>query len=275
MGATCVNYLQSPIMLVDSKGAVRPLIPTDHSRVSLRLFCFPHAGGMSSVFYPWAKRLPPTIEMGVIQLPGRGARIAESPLTELHSILAELMSVLRECDQVPFALFGHSMGALLAYELARTLTCVGISPRAVFVSAACAPQTVTHRTQLHRLPNAALIQELAERYHAVPVEILNDDEAQELFLPALRADLELLETYAHTPGVLLECPIFAFGGKADPEVTSEDLLRWREQTQHAFRVELFPGGHFYLYELQDSFLQALNTALMALMDGATSKTPLL
>ena len=267
-----MTHRQSPIMLVDGRGGVRPFDGAVSDRRVLRLICFSHAGGLSSVFYPWARRLPRAVEVGVVQLPGRGARIAEAPFKDVRSVVAEVAPVLRAYGNASFVLFGHSMGALLAFELARALKSSDVRPRALIVSGARAPHVTVRETALHRLPDAALVTEMAERYNRVPASLLNDAEALELFLPPLRADLELLETYAHQPGEPLDCPLFAFGGATDAEVSGGDLLRWREQTRQAFRAQLFPGGHFYLYERPNFFFEALGIELRALAEAMATDT---
>ena len=150
----------------------------------------------------------------------------------------------------PFAFFGHSMGALVSFELARLLhkeyKC---SPSHLFVSGRRAPQVPDPDPPIHTLPNSEFLQEL-RRLNGTPEAVLQNDELMQLLLPTLRADFAVLETYVYTPQPLLDYPITAFGGLQDPEVCCEVLEAWRDQTRAAFSLHKFPGDHFFLHTAQ-------------------------
>jgi len=200
-----------------------------------RVFVFHHAGGSASS-YQLGKHFPADVEVCAVQLPGRESRFTERPVTAMDQVVDELTAAIRA--DLPFAFFGHSMGALIAFEVARQLAADG--PDHVFASAHRAPH-LADPTVLHGLDDDALADRLAATNPA-----LADPELREIFLPILRADLTLCETYVHTPGEPLSCPITVFGGREDDIVTEAELRAWRQHTSAGFALRTFPGGHFYL-----------------------------
>ena len=211
---------------------------------SLRLFCFPYAGGSASVYRNWTD-LPPEIEVCPVQLPGRDERFREPAFTRGDALCDALVVALADHLDRPFAIFGHSMGAIIAYELTRRLQARGLSPRHLFVSGQRAPHIPLRRPQSYDLPDPAFRNRLRE-LNGTPEEVLQDAELMGLLLPRLRCDFELSETYAGTGGAPLSCPITAFGGAQDHEVSRTDIAAWRDLTTSAFDSGIFPGGHFYL-----------------------------
>ncbi|UFP93835.1 thioesterase II family protein [Gloeobacter morelensis] len=247
-------------MAVSSKWVV---FPRPNPRARLRLFCFPYAGGAAHVFRNWPSRLPESLEVGALELPGHGGRLAEAPFTELPPLVRAAAAALAPYQDRPVALFGHSMGALIAFELARMLKREhNLAPVHLFVSARRAPQMATDAdaVQLHRLPAQELIERL-RRLNGTPRAALADAELMELLLPTLRADFAVCETYRYTSETLLPCPITVFGGLQDPEVSLSELEGWREQTKAAFARYLLPGDHFFLHTSQILLLQALQQQL--------------
>jgi len=212
----------------------------------LRLFCFPWAGVGASAFYSWLTHLPGEVELTAIQYPGREDRLGETPLRRLSPLLELLIRDLTTyCDR-PFAFFGHSMGALVAFELTRELMRAGLpAPGHLFVSGRQAPQLPEPRAPILDLPDAEFIAELQQRYGGVPEAIARDPELSAIFLPAIRADLELVYAYAYEPGPALDCGISAFGGTED-RIGREHLEGWRLQTSGPFRLHLLSGDHFFL-----------------------------
>jgi len=215
----------------------------------LRLFCFPHAGGAASAYRTWPQQLPADIELCAVQLPGRENRIRETPFRDAQALSQALLTALLPYLDKPFALFGHSMGALLAYEVAQQVRQAGQLPRYLFVSGRRAPWLPDDDTMLHTLPtDEAFLVELQRRYHNLPEVLFTEPELRDLFVPLLRADFTLVERY-HCPGPLpLPCPLVAFGGADDARVPQAALWAWHAATQAAFALHLFPGGHFYLNE---------------------------
>ena len=210
----------------------------------LRLFCFPYAGGSASVYRHWTD-LPPEIEICPVQLPGRDERFREPAFTRADALCDALVVALADYLDTPFAVFGHSMGAIIAYEFTRRLHARGSMPRHLLVSGQRAPHIPLRRKQSFSLPDPAFKNRLLE-LDGTPVAVLQDAELMELLLPRLRSDFELSETYARARHAPLSCPIAAFGGAQDKEVSRSDLEAWREVTTTAFDLRIFPGGHFYL-----------------------------
>jgi len=214
----------------------------------LRLFCFPYAGAGALIFRKWSDGLPADIEVCPIQLPGRGTRLTEPPFTMLSCLVEALARVLDPLLDKPFAFFGHSLGALIAFELARQIRRHhGVHPVRLFASAGRAPQ-IPHRTPpIHNLADKEFLAEL-RRLNGTPRELLDHEELMEVMLPILRADFALYETYLYSNEPPLNCPISAFGGVQDRRVSASDLEAWRSQTSASFSLRMFPGDHFFLKE---------------------------
>lgn len=171
----------------------------------------------------------------------------EAPYTRMALLVAEIAAAIDELLDRPYAIFGHSMGALVAFELARTLRGRGAPmPDSLFVSGRRAPQLPDPDPPLHGLAEDRFIGEMARRYNGIPQIILEDADLMRLFLPTLRADFELIETHAYADQAPLACPIVAFGGQSDGRASSADLLAWQAQTDASFGLRLFRGDHFYL-----------------------------
>lgn len=224
----------------------------------LRLFCFPSAGGIASAYRTWPNKLPPDIEVYLVQLPGRSPRLMERPFTKLSHLVQTLVPILQPYLNIPFAFFGHSMGALLGFEIARQLHRQNSpGPVHLFTCSSPAPQKPTRNPPIHLLPEAAFLAELSHRYNAIPQPILQNKELMQLFLPSLRADLAMLETYVYTTEKPLKCPISAFGGWQDSVVSNCDLAEWCDQTLSSFTLQMFSGDHFFLHSNKSPFLQVL------------------
>jgi len=225
----------------------------------LRLFCFPYAGAGALIFRAWSDGLPADVEVCPVQLPGRGTRLMERPFTQLSPLVEALAQALVPLLDKPFAFFGHSLGALVSFELARRIRRqYGVHPVRLFVSAGRAPQ-IPHRTRpIHTLPDKDLLVEL-RRLNGMPSELLDHEELMEIMLPVLRADFAVYETYVYLTEPPLDCPISAFGGLQDLRVKDSDLEAWRAQTSASFSLRMFPGDHFFLK--QPLLLQTLSQEL--------------
>lgn len=243
--------------------------PQKNTRARYRLFCFPYSGGSASIFVPWARALPASIEVWPIQLPGRGARLSEPPFTQMNALVQALFQAILPYLDKPFIFFGHSMGALLSFELARYLRRhAGLLPVHLIASGHRAPQVPDPDPPIHNLPEPAFLDEL-RRLNGTPEEILHHDELRQLLLPTLRADFTVCETYAYTNDEPLECPISAFGGLQDKDVARYHLEAWQLQTRSTFTVRMFPGDHFFLNTARSLLLQALVRELSHLVVSAS------
>jgi surfactin synthase thioesterase subunit len=234
----------------------------------VRLYCFPHSGGSTGEYLRWAGALPGVHVLGV-NLPGRAARIAEPPLTSVPALVSALLDAA--VFETPCVFFGHSFGALLAYEVARELAVRGReSPGRVVLSAYPPPHQPQEREPMSDLPDEALFAAIDERYGGLPGELRSDPELMALVVPAYRADLAALETYRHRPGPPLDIPLDVFAGERDDVAPPEHLAEWRQYTTAAFRLHRFPGGHFYFRQEPGAPLATLATLLTA---PATAPTP--
>ena len=245
--------------------------PKLNPQASLRLFCFPYAGGSALSFRNWPDLLPATIEVCPIELPGRGMRLKEAPFTQLAPLVEEIVQSLLPYLDKPFAFFGHSMGGLTSFEVARLLRrTYARNPAHLFVSGRRAPQIPDSDSPIHTLPDAEFLKEL-HRLNGTPEEVLANEELMQLLLPTLRADFAALETYTYQPESPLSRPITAFGGLQDPDVSCDMLEAWQEQTSATFSLQMFLGDHFFIHTAQSLLLQSLTQIL----NRSTSQMPCL
>jgi medium-chain acyl-[acyl-carrier-protein] hydrolase len=209
-----------------------------------RLVCFPHAGAGAAAYHGWAELLAPEVRVSVVQLPGREDRIREPRYDSVGPLLDDLLPVLAALDE-PFAFFGHSMGALVAYEATRRLRDLALpQPTHLFVSGRQAPHVPDRDAHIARLPSEEFLRAV-QTLNGFPAEVLADRELARLVEPTLRADFALCEGYRFTPGEPLDRPISAFGGTGD-DVGRDDLDRWRSLTRCRFELRMLPGDHFFV-----------------------------
>ncbi len=234
------------------------------SAAQARLFCFPHAGGGAAVFRGWEEGLPPEILVCPARLPGRESRRQETPIDRMDQLIDALARAIEPLLDRPFAFFGHSMGAAVAFELARCLRRDDKPlPVCLFVSGARAPQFRLGHVPPPEPSEREFLEQL-RRLEGVPKEILDHEELLKLILPALKADAALYRNYAYLPEPPLPCPIHAYGGEQDPNVHREHLEAWREQTTAGFRLRMFPGGHFFMESDRSRLLAALSEQVQSM-----------
>lgn len=239
--------------LVEGKTRIKP---------KLRLFCLPYAGGGASLFREWQDAMPGDVQVAAIQLPGRENRINETPVDHIREVVSHLVKVLPPYCDIPFMFFGHSLGAKIAFELIRTLRREnGVQPLHLLVSGARAPH-MPEPFPLHHLPDEGFIDGL-RRYSAMPEEVLQNKELMGLFMPVLRADFSLDETYEYYDDAPFGCPITAFGGTEDHEISQDELLAWKQYTTNEFACHTFPGDHFFIKSSQKAFLGTVTEILGA------------
>lgn len=228
-------------------GAVPSWFPAvkSYQAPRMRLFCFPYAGAGVAVFRTWPDSFPENIELRVAQLPGRGSRLREARFKQMNPLSETLANALGPLLDRPFAFFGHSLGALVAFEVARNLRARGFIPEHLFLSANIAPQIPDPARPIHQLPEEEFLRELKD-LNGMPQGVLDSAELLEIVLPAVRSDFAVLETYRYNPQPPLDCPITVFGGMQDPRTTRTGLEGWRTQTNKDFDLVMLEGGHFFI-----------------------------
>jgi surfactin synthase thioesterase subunit len=209
----------------------------------------------ATLFRNWQAALPSSLEVCAVQLPGRESRLRETPFSAMNPLVEALLPALQPLMDRPFAFFGHSMGSAVAAELTVRLAQVGgPQPTHLFVSGRRAPHLPDPEPPLGDLPDEAFLSEINRRYGGIPREILAERELLELLVPGLRADIRALESYRPSSPLTFNCPVSVFGGSDDTRATHAQLTAWGDQARGAFRVRLFPGGHFYLNEARSQLL---------------------
>lgn len=231
-------------------------------QAGLRLFCFPYAAGGASIFRTWQDGLPQEIEVCPIQPPGRENRLSEERFLRVPPLAEAVADAIRPLTDVPFAFFGHSLGAVVAYETAlRLRETGGPAPLMMIVSARRAPGVPPRDEPTYSLPPDEFRAKL-EELEGTPKAVLEHPELMELMEPLLRADFELNDTYEPSGKEPLECPVTAFGGLEDPDVDREHLEPWEKITRGAFRLRMFAGGHFFIHEQQPTVIASVAQELM-------------
>lgn len=231
----------------------------------LRLFCFPYAGGGAYAFSKWKRSLPPNIDFCPVELPGHGTRISENAFYELLPLVEEITQGIEQHLDKPFVFFGHSMGALISFELTRYLRRNNRTlPLKLFLSGNSAPHLRSNDSFIHELPELEFIEKIKE-LEGTPPEVLDNKELKQLYLPLIRADFTLCETYVYQTEPPLDCPITVFGGLQDSYVTLDSLKAWQRQTSTDFSIRFFQGGHFFLQVSEQQILEILYKELYKLV----------
>ncbi len=226
----------------------------------IRLFCVPYAGAGASVFFPWTKTLKPAVDLWAARLPGREGRYREPAPTSITEIAEALWNAIHDAPPSPrLILYGHSMGAVVAFELARRLRDRGPQiPDLIMVSGRAAPNLAGNpQDWLHPLPDARFLELLEARYQGLPRQIRDDSELLRIFLPVLRADLRSVELYQHAAAQPLPCPLTVLHGLDDASTSLAQAAAWRAHSTGPFRLEAMPGGHFFPFQNPGATLKAL------------------
>ncbi|MEM8805127.1 MAG: alpha/beta fold hydrolase [Cyanobacteria bacterium P01_G01_bin.38] len=233
------------------------VFPRPDPDASMRLFCFSHAGAGASTFRPWGAHASPGIEICAVQYPGRETRLRESPFRDIGALVADMHSALLPYLDRQFICFGHSVGALICFEWVRYLRRQGCPlPVRLFVSGRQAPQVPLPLPWIHTLPDSGLKAELRS-YGGTPEVVLQSNEFMAIYLPILRADLAINETYAYLPDEPIAAPISIFGGLQDHRVSFNSLEAWDKQTTKGSKLRLLPGGHLFIRDSSKAILQAI------------------
>jgi pyochelin biosynthetic protein PchC len=242
----------------DAELWIRRFHPSPDS--GIRLVCFPHAGGAASYYFAVSRDLAPGIEVLAVQYPGRQDRRLEPLIDNVPDLADQIFAALAPQAARPFAFFGHSMGAVLAFEVARRLRSrLGVSPERLFVSGRRAPSR-SREASVHLRDDAGIIAEL-DRLGGTDKRLLSEPEVLEAIVTVSRNDYKVAETYDWTPGAPLDCPVTALIGTADPQVSVEEARAWSTHTTGAFELSVFPGGHFYLDQARAEVLQVIVSGL--------------
>lgn len=232
--------------------------PNDRAR--LRLFCFPYAGGRASIFRPWVDGLPPDVELCSIQLPGREERLREPPYRRLEPLVQALADAIAPYLDRPFAFYGHSMGALVSFEVARQLRKkYDRQPVMLHLAAFRAPQLQNPNIKIYHLPTEVF--KVVLRADGIPETILQNDELMQLMLPTLRADYEVCDTYEYREASPLSCPFFLYCGQEDVRIREVDMLGWPVHTLEQSRMTMVSGSHLFLHTAQDLLVTKISRSL--------------
>lgn len=232
------------------------------SRPRLRLYCFPYAGGSAASFAGWQRQLDPAIEVCAVQLPGRGVRFLETPERAFAPLVAGLVTAICAQGALPFSFFGHSMGALLAFEVARALQQQGAAmPQCLMVSGCAAPQYRGAARRWHLLSDADLVAALKD-YNGTPPEVLANAELMALLLPMIRADFAAVDGYRYRAAAPLALPLTVLAGRIDERVSERQVEGWQEETTDRCQVHWFEGDHFFINSERDAVLACVQDALL-------------
>lgn len=227
----------------------------------LQLYCLPYAGGSARVFQSWRDMLPADMTLFGVEYPGHGSRISEPAIDRIDVLAGHLAGALARVPPAPYALFGHSMGALTAFEMSHRLAGRGmLSPTLLVVSGHGAASLPSTDRPVHACPDDEFIARLRE-LNATPPEVLDTPELIELMMPILRADFRAAETYVPARRPKLSIPIVAYGGLRDPDVDRDQLLAWADETTARCTVRMFPGDHFFLRTAREQVVAALTRDL--------------
>jgi len=236
----------------------------ENGRQKLRLFCFHHAGGGASLYRDWPRYSREFFEVIAVQLPGREHRIGEPAIIDMDELLDALVPVLvPELDR-PYIFFGHSLGAILAFELCRIIQRRGLrAPEHLFVSSRSSPRIRAELEKVTRLPDDELAREIHQQYGGIPDAVFVNQDLLAFIIPSLRADMLLLQTHIYRPGPLLSYPLTAFTGSEDRFARGEEMQRWADETTGPFRCEIMHGGHFYLKDVPQILLTRMIAAVIS------------
>jgi medium-chain acyl-[acyl-carrier-protein] hydrolase len=223
--------------------------------VRVRLFCFHHAGGSALFFRDWTAGAPYGVDLCPIQIPGRSTRIDEPPYRDMRALARAACEGIAALFDRPYILFGHSMGAALAYEVALAAAQRGLRLASLLAASSRRPPHLPPAHPISHHPDARFLEEL-QRFDGIPAQLLEDRSMCELIVQTARPDFELNDSYLGR-GETISCPVLAFGGDADPNVDLADLDGWRTVTRDRFAVRTFRGDHFYLNTARDEILRLL------------------
>lgn len=220
------------------------------------MFCFPFAGGGAAAFNGWVKYFQNSVTVCPVQLPGREEKIGEIPYSDMDTLVDDLVQEIKQYDRNKIILFGHSMGAKMAYGVAKKLAEADFEIEVLIVSGSRVPH-IMEPNPIHDLPDEEFANEIS-RFDGTPKAIFENKELLNFFMPMLRADFIMDETYHTSEIVKLSCPIEALGGISDKEADEETMVKWGEYAESIFNLSMFEGGHFFIREKEDEVLNKVS-----------------
>jgi medium-chain acyl-[acyl-carrier-protein] hydrolase len=244
------------------------ICPKANETAQLRLFCFSYAGVGPSMYYPWLSLLPAEIEMNLIHLPGRETRLREPAYRQMIPLIQGLTKEICPLTDKPYAFFGYSLGGTIAYELVRAIIREGYPPsRYLLVASRRAPHLPDNLPDLSTLTDTQFLLEIQSRYNGIPLQILQDPELLSVFMPVMRADFEVLQSYIYRTEEPLSIPIAAYGGDQDRYTPPEHIAAWHIHTSGPFSLKLFSGGHFFYQQQRNELVQDVAGHLTAALQA--------
>jgi surfactin synthase thioesterase subunit len=235
-----------------------------------RLVCLPHAGGSATFYLPVAAALSPRVDVVAIQYPGRQDRRNERPIDDMAVLADQIHAILQRQPEMPLILFGHSMGAIVGFEVTRRLEAAGHGPVRLVASGRRAPSTYRNET-VHLRDDAGILAEI-RKMSGTASSVLGDDEMMRAVLSALRADYRATETYTCPPDITVNCPITVMAGDNDPKTTVEEAKAWAQHTTGSFDLHVFAGGHFFLTDHAEAITKILDQYLRGAPSLGTVQT---
>ncbi|ABC33616.1 predicted thioesterase involved in non-ribosomal peptide biosynthesis [Hahella chejuensis KCTC 2396] len=240
----------------------RWFMPAPQAGKSIRLFCFPYAGGSPNAFRSWVKRFPDDMDVVVVRLPGRENRISEAPFSEWPPLVESVLQAIVPYLNQPFAFFGHSFGGRVIFELTRRLQSYGGPlPEHVFISGCRCPHLSSHQPFIHQLPMEGLIERIRQM-NGAPEAALQDQQLMALMEPMLRADFKLSECWSGDKSQTLRVPITALSGQDDPIDASARMQEWEDYTSGGFQLRTFPGDHFFIRSSEQEVTAFISQTLL-------------
>lgn len=252
------NHTKVPIITMHPSSLI--YIPKIKSNASLRLICFPYAGGSSATFMSWSSLLPADVELAVVQLPGRGVRLVETPYQAMDELVQNLLVAFEKLSHKPFIFYGHSMGARVAYELMLKLHRFQYRLPVHFVASGSVAPFVPREDQTYNLPDDQFIEKL-NRLNGTPKEVLSNPELIQLMLPALRADFRIIDTYCNKQKLVTPTKLSVLAGDKDEEVEQKELEGWFQLFESNTGIDWIPGDHFFVDKNRTDTLKVVNNIL--------------
>ncbi|MGH9238260.1 MAG: thioesterase II family protein [Vicinamibacterales bacterium] len=238
------------------------------ARAAVTLLCLPPAGSSAAVYARWTDRLPADIEVAAVEYPGRGARRREASFVRLHRLVAAMLAAIAPTLGRPFAVFGHSLGGLVAFELVRHLARArGPAPLGLYVAGCAAPMLGPSKPPLFSAAEPDFVEALRD-LNGTEEAWLRDETVMRLFLPSLRADFEMTDTYVYEPGQPLRCPVTLIGGDSDRHTPLASLAGWKSLSVAPVETRLYPGDHFFLRTAEAAIVHDLGMHLQETLAGA-------